>query len=576
MSNYPLETIRHSAAHVMAAAVQQLYPDAKFDIGPSTENGFYYDFDMEHRLVTEDLKAIEKAMKKLIGRKLPFECFEMNRADAEKMLSEAGQTYKLERLADIPEDAKITFYKTGDFVDLCRGPHVANSGEIGAVKLLSIAGSYFRGDEKNKMLQRIYGTAFASEEDLQAYLKQQEEAAKRDHRKLGVELDLFSFSDNVGPGLVLWHPKGAFIRHTFETFWKEEHYKNGYELLYTPHIGQSVLWETSGHLSFYKDGMYSPMQIDEKDYYVKPMNCPFHIEVYQSRLRSYRELPLRWAELGTVYRYEKSGALHGLLRVRGFTQDDSHIICTPEQIEDEIAEVLRFSLYIWKSFGFTEIKPYLSTRPAKAVGEPERWEKALVSLRKAIDKLGLECEVDEGGGAFYGPKIDLKVKDAIGREWQTATIQFDFNLPERFDMTYIGEDGKKHRPYMVHRALMGSLERFFGILIEQYAGAFPLWLAPEQARILPVSDKQHDAAMALKKQLRLKGFRVEVDVKAASLGAKIKDARKERIPYMLVVGEREAADGTMAVRNRREGELGTMTLDQLVEKMRFEVDNKII
>ena len=576
MSNYPLETIRHSAAHVMAAAVQQLYPDAKFDIGPSTENGFYYDFDMEHRLVTEDLKAIEKAMKKLIGRKLPFECFEMNRADAEKMFSEAGQTYKLERLADIPEDAKITFYKTGDFVDLCRGPHVANSGEIGAVKLLSIAGSYFRGDEKNKMLQRIYGTAFASEEDLQAYLKQQEEAAKRDHRKLGVELDLFSFSDNVGPGLVLWHPKGAFIRHTFETFWKEEHYKNGYELLYTPHIGQSVLWETSGHLSFYKDGMYSPMQIDEKDYYVKPMNCPFHIEVYQSRLRSYRELPLRWAELGTVYRYEKSGALHGLLRVRGFTQDDSHIICTPEQIEDEIAEVLRFSLYIWKSFGFTEIKPYLSTRPAKAVGEPERWEKALVSLRKAIDKLGLECEVDEGGGAFYGPKIDLKVKDAIGREWQTATIQFDFNLPERFDMTYIGEDGKKHRPYMVHRALMGSLERFFGILIEQYAGAFPLWLAPEQARILPVSDRQHDAAMALKKELRLKGFRVEVDVKAASLGAKIKDARKERIPYMLVVGEREAADGTMAVRNRREGELGTMTLDQLVEKMRFEVDNKII
>ena len=576
MSNYPLETIRHSAAHVMAAAVQQLYPDAKFDIGPSTENGFYYDFDMEHRLVAEDLKAIEKAMKKLIGRKLPFECFEMNRADAEKMLSEAGQAYKLERLADIPEGAKITFYKTGDFVDLCRGPHVENSGEIGAVKLLSIAGSYFRGDEKNKMLQRIYGTAFASEEDLQAYLRQQEEAAKRDHRKLGTELDLFSFSDNVGPGLVLWHPKGAFIRHTFETFWKEEHYKNGYELLYTPHIGQSVLWETSGHLSFYKDGMYSPMQIDEKDYYVKPMNCPFHIEVYQSRLRSYRELPLRWAELGTVYRYEKSGALHGLLRVRGFTQDDSHIICTPEQIEDEIAEVLRFSLYIWKSFGFTEIKPYLSTRPAKAVGEPERWEKALVSLRKAIDKLGLECEVDEGGGAFYGPKIDLKVKDAIGREWQTATIQFDFNLPERFDMTYIGEDGKKHRPYMVHRALMGSLERFFGILIEQYAGAFPMWLAPEQARILPVSDKQHDAAMALRKELRQKGFRVEVDVKAASLGAKIKDARKERIPYMLVVGEREAADGTMAVRNRREGELGTMTLDQLVEKMRFEVDNKII
>lgn len=576
MSDFSLETIRHSAAHVMAAAVKQLYPDAKFDIGPATENGFYYDFDMEHRLLPEDLKAIEKAMKKLIGRKLPFERFELSRPEAEAMLKEAGQPYKLERLADIPDDATISFYKTGDFVDLCRGPHVEHSGQIGAIKLQSVAGSYFRGDEKNKMLQRIYGTAFASEEDLQAYLKMLEEAAKRDHRKLGQELDLFSFSDNVGPGLVLWHPKGAFIRNTFETFWKEEHYKNGYQLLYTPHIGQSILWETSGHLSFYKEGMYAPMQIDEKDYYVKPMNCPFHIEIYQSRLRSYRELPLRWAELGTVYRYEKSGSLHGLLRVRGFTQDDSHIICTPEQIEDEIAEVLRFSLHIWKSFGFTEIKPYLSTRPAKAVGEPERWEKALVSLQKAVDKLGLKCEVDEGGGAFYGPKIDLKVKDAIGREWQTATIQFDFNLPERFNMTYVGEDGKKHRPYMVHRALMGSLERFFGILIEQYAGAFPVWLAPEQARVLPVSDKQLEAARKVCTELRAKGFRVEVETQAGSLGAKIKDARKDRLPYMLVIGEREAEDGTVAVRSRREGELGTMNLEQLAEKMRFEVENKIV
>lgn len=576
MSNYPLETIRHSASHLLAAAVQYLYPDAKFDIGPATETGFYYDFDMEHRLVTEDLSELEKIIKKLINKKLPFEYFELNRADAEKLLTEKGQTYKLERLADIPQDAKITFYRTGDFVDLCRGPHVADSSEVGAVKLLSIAGSYFRGDEKNKMLQRIYGTAFPTKKELQDYLKQLEEAAKRDHRKLGTELDLFSFSNNVGPGLVLWHPKGALIRHLFESFWIDEHYKNGYDLLYTPHIGQSVLWETSGHLSFYKDGMYSPMEIEGKDYYVKPMNCPFHIEIYQSRLRSYRELPLRWAELGTVYRYEKSGALHGLLRVRGFTQDDSHIICTQDQIEDEIVDVLRLSLHIWKSFGFTEIKTYLSTRPAKAVGEPERWEKALVSLRKAVDKLGLECVIDEGGGAFYGPKIDLKIKDAIGREWQTATIQFDFNLPERFDMTYIGEDGKKHRPYMVHRALMGSLERFFGILIEQYEGSFPVWLAPEQARILTISDKQHDAAMALKKELRSKGFRVEVDVKAATLGAKIKDARKERIPYLLIVGEREAADGTMSVRSRREGELGTMTIDQFVEKMQFEVDNKII
>ena len=578
MSDIALETIRHSAAHVMAAAVKQLYPDAKFDIGPATENGFYYDFDMEHRLLPEDLKAIEKAMKKIIGRKLPFERFELPRAEAVKLIEEMDQPYKLERLADIPDEAVISFYQTGDFVDLCRGPHVEHSGQIGAVKLQSIAGSYFRGDEKNKMLQRIYGTAFATEEELQAYLKMLEEAAKRDHRKLGQELDLFSFSENVGPGLVLWHPKGAFIRNTFETFWKQEHYKNGYQLLYTPHIGQSILWETSGHLSFYKDGMYAPMQIDEKDYFVKPMNCPFHIEVYQSRLRSYRELPLRWAELGTVYRYEKSGSLHGLLRVRGFTQDDSHIICTPEQVEDEIAEVLRFSLYIWKSFGFTEIKPYLSTRPAKAVGEPERWEKALVSLENAVKKLGLSdiCEVDEGGGAFYGPKIDLKVKDAIGREWQTATIQFDFNLPERFDMTYVGEDGKKHRPYMVHRALMGSLERFFGILIEQYAGAFPLWLAPEQARILPVSDKQMDAAKKVCAELRAKGFRVEVEYQAGSLGAKIKDARKDRIPYMLVIGEREAENGTVTARNRREGELGEMSIAELAEKMQFEVENKIV
>ena len=574
MSDYSLETIRHSAAHVMAAAVKQLYPDAKFDIGPATEQGFYYDFDMEHRLVTEDLKEIEKLMKKLIGRGLSFERFETDRAEAEKLL--ADQPYKLERLADIPEGATISFYRTGDFLDLCRGPHVEKSSDIGAVKLLSVAGSYFRGDEKNPMLQRIYGTAFASAEELQAYLKQQEEAAKRDHRKLGVELDLFGFSDQVGPGLVLWHPKGALVRHLIESYWKEEHYRNGYELLYTPHIGQSTLWETSGHLNFYRDGMYSPMQIDEKDYFVKPMNCPFHIEVYQSRLRSYRELPMRWAELGTVYRYEKSGSLHGLMRVRGFTQDDAHIICTPESIEDEIAEVLRFSLHINHAFGFTEIKPYLSTRPEKAVGEPERWDVATKSLAKAVEKCGLKCEVDEGGGAFYGPKIDLKIKDAIGREWQTTTIQFDFNLPERFDMTYIGEDGKKHRPYMVHRALLGSLERFFGILVEHYAGAFPLWLAPEQARLLPVSEGQLEAAKRFQSELRRRGFRVGVDTQAASLGAKIRLARQERIPYLLVVGEREAAAESVAVRTRREGEVGAMTLTALAEKMRHEVDNKEI
>ena len=568
-----LETIRHSAAHLMAAAVKKLYPETKFDIGPATDNGFYYDFDMEHRLTVEDLAQIEKAMKKMLGGKVKFERFETTREEAQKLL--ADQPFKLERLADIPEGESISFYRSGDFIDLCRGPHVESSAEIGAVKLLSVAGSYFRGDENNKMLQRIYGTAFATADELKEYLNRIEEAAKRDHRKLGTELELFGFSEQIGPGLVLWHPKGALIRHLVETAWKEEHYKNGYQLLYTPHIGQSVLWETSGHLDFYHDGMYSPMQIDEKDYYAKPMNCPFHIEVYRSRLRSYRELPLRWAELGTVYRYEKSGSLHGLMRVRGFTQDDAHIICTPESIEEEIAEVLRFSLYINRMFGFTDIKPYLATRPAKAVGEPERWAKAIDSLEKAVAKAGLECEVDEGGGAFYGPKIDLKIKDAIGREWQTTTIQFDFNLPERFDMTYIGADGQKHRPYMVHRALLGSLERFFGILVEHYAGAFPLWLAPEQARILPVSDKLVDQAMAIRDEMRKAGFRVEVDPQAAGLGAKIREARSARLPYIFVLGDKEAGEGTLAVRSRREGELGAMKISEIIEKMKFELENKV-
>ena len=576
MAKFPIETIRHSAAHVMAAAVQKLFGDVKFDIGPSTSDGFYYDFDMEHRLSMEDLAAIEDEMKKIVNAHLPFEYSEMSREEAKALLESKNQPYKLERLADIEEGSKITFYTIGDFADLCRGPHVEHTGQIGAFKLMNVAGSYFRGDENNQMLQRIYGVAFPDKAELNAYLRMLEEAKKRDHRKLGKELELFSFSENVGPGLVLWHPKGAFIRNAFETYWREKHYSNGYDLLYTPHIGQSILWKTSGHLDFYRDAMYSSMEIDEVDYYVKPMNCPFHIEVYKSKLRSYRELPCRWAELGTVYRYEKSGALYGLLRVRGFTQDDAHIICTPEQIEDEIARVLEFSLSIWKDFGFTEIKPYLATRPAKAVGDPARWEQALNALSNAVKKAGLECEVDNGGGAFYGPKIDLKVKDAIGREWQTTTIQFDFNLPERFDLTYIGEDGKKHQPYMVHRALFGSLERFFGILIEQYAGAFPMWLAPVQAKVLPITEKQHEYAAKVAEELTANGFRVELDDRAESLGARIKDARNQRTNYIIVIGEREAENGEVGVRNRREGELGAMKLADLMKKMQFEVANKII
>ena len=576
MAKFPIETIRHSAAHVMAAAVQKLFGDVKFDIGPSTSDGFYYDFDMEHRLSVEDLAAIEDEMKKIVNAHIPFEYSEMSREEAKALLESKNQPYKLERLADIEEGSKITFYTIGDFSDLCRGPHVEHTGQIGAFKLMNVAGSYFRGDENNQMLQRIYGVAFPDKAELNAYLRMLEEAKKRDHRKLGKELELFSFSENVGPGLVLWHPKGAFIRNAFETYWREKHYANGYDLLYTPHIGQSILWKTSGHLDFYRDAMYSSMEIDEVDYYVKPMNCPFHIEVYKSKLRSYRELPCRWAELGTVYRYEKSGALYGLLRVRGFTQDDAHIICTPEQIEDEIARVLEFSLSIWKDFGFTEIKPYLATRPAKAVGDPARWEQALNALSNAVKKAGLECEVDNGGGAFYGPKIDLKVKDAIGREWQTTTIQFDFNLPERFDLTYIGEDGKKHQPYMVHRALFGSLERFFGILIEQYAGAFPMWLAPVQAKVLPITEKQHEYAAKVAEELSANGFRIELDDRAESLGARIKDARNQRTNYIIVIGEREAENGEVGVRSRREGELGAMKLADLMKKMQFEVANKII
>ena len=576
MAKFPLETIRHSASHLMAAAVLELYPDVKFDIGPSTEDGFYYDFDFgTAKLTPEDLVKIEEKMTGLAAEKLPLTRFVLTREEAVKLLTEKKQNFKLERLADIPEGEAISFYQLGNFVDLCRGPHVDNTGDIGAFKLTSIAGSYYRGKESNPMLTRIYGTAFSDKKELREYLQKIEEAKKRDHRKIGKELDLFSVSETVGPGLVLWHPRGALIRNLIETFWRGEHMANGYDLLYTPHIGRANLWETSGHLGFYKDSMYSPMEIDDVDYFVKPMNCPFHIEIYKSRVRSYRELPCRWAELGTVYRYEKSGVLHGLMRVRGFTQDDAHIICTPEQIESEIEEVLRFCLHIWKTFQFKEIKAYLSTRPEKAVGDPARWEQAQKSLVNAIEKSGLAYEVDEGGGAFYGPKIDLKVKDAIGREWQTSTIQFDFNLPERFQINYIGEDGQRHQPYMVHRALFGSLERFFGILIEHFAGAFPAWLAPEQVRLIPITERQHEYCLNAAKELRKAGFRVECDIRKESMGAKIKDARNMRIPFMAVVGDKEMQNNTFSIRSRREDQLGEMDLATFVKKLQNDVENKL-
>ena len=575
-------TLRHSAAHLMAAAVCRLFKDVKLDIGPATDEGFYYDFDLADRLSPEDFPRIEAEMAKLAAADLPLERMPVTREEAARLLQ--GQTYKLARLADIPAGEAVTFYRCGDFIDLCRGPHVARTGEIKAFKLMSVAGSYYRGDEHNPMLQRISGIAFFSQAELDAHLHMLEEAKKRDHRKLGRELDLYSVHDDVGPGLVHWHPKGARIRIAIEDFWRREHYRAGYEMLFTPHVGRAQLWQTSGHLGFYKESMFPAMDVREGEgddaartvldpYYVKPMNCPFHIQVYKSHKYSYRDLPLRWAELGTVYRFEKEGVRHGLLRVRGFTQDDAHIFCTPEQIVEEIRSTVNFALRILRCFGFNEVSAHLATRPEKAVGEAARWDQAIHSLENALQSEGIAYEVDAGGGAFYGPKIDLKIKDALGRPWQLGTIQFDFNMPERFQMTYVGEDGKEHQPYMVHRALLGSLERFFGILIEHYGGAFPLWLAPEQVRVLPITDLQEAYARDIVAQLRAAGYRADADVKSEKIGAKIRRAQVEKVPYMFVVGAREMAEAKVAVRNRTAGDLGAMTLADAMERLAQE--NKV-
>ena len=569
-----LERLRHSTAHVMAAAVCRLYDGIQLDIGPPTETGFYYDFDLPERLGPEDFETIEKEMSRIVSEDLPFERSEVTRSEAEAMLKKAGQKYKLERLRDIPDGEPITFYSCGDFVDLCRGPHMESVGKIKAYKLLSVAGSYYRGLETNPMFQRIYGIAAESPKQLKVQLKQIEEAKKRDHRKLGQQLDLFSIQEDVGPGLIHWHPKGARIRAIIEDFWRSEHYKRGYELLYTPHIGRAGLWETSGHLDFYRENMYAPMDVEDDPYYVKPMNCPFHIHIYKSRKRSYRDLPLRWAELGTVYRNEKSGVLRGLFRVRGFTQDDAHIFCTPAQIEDEVRGTVRFAMDIWKTFGFSEIVACLATRPAKSVGDASKWEEATESLKKALEAESVPYEEEAGEGAFYGPKIDMKAKDAIGRQLQMTTIQFDFNMPERFGITYVGVDGQEHCPYMVHRALLGSLERFFGVLIEHYAGAFPLWLAPEQVRALPLTDKQLEYAESVAEQLREGGYRVCVDRRSETIGAKIRSAQTEQIPYMLVLGPREVEAVEISVRHRSRGDQGTMTVPALAGILEDEVKRK--
>lgn len=542
--------IRHSAAHVMAEAVLELFPDAKLAIGPPIENGFYYDFDLPRSLNEDDLADIQERMKRIMSGDYTFEKRVISREEARELFHD--QPYKLELIADLPDEAEISTFTQDTFTDLCRGPHVESTRQLNpqAFKLLSVAGAYWRGKETNPMLQRIYGTAWRDPKELRAHLKKLEEIEKRDHRRVGRELDLFSTHEEAGPGLIYWHPKGARIRLAIEDYWRRSHIEGGYDILFTPHIGRSQLWETSGHLVNYRDIMYSAMEVDNQDYYVKPMNCPFHIMIYKSQTRSYRDLPLRWAELGTVYRYERSGVLHGLLRVRGFTQDDAHIFCTPDQVEDEINDVLRFSLRMWRDFGFSDIKAYLATRPEKAIGEPERWEFATETLRRAIEAEELPYEMDPGGGAFYGPKIDLKIRDALGREWQMTTVQFDWNLPERFDMTFVDSDGKEKRPYMVHRALLGSLERFFGVLIEHYGGAFPVWLAPVKAVVVPVAPAFNDYAARVASYLEKAGIRTQADLGDQRMNAKIRAAQTQKIPYMLVVGEKEQESEAVSIRSR--------------------------
>ena len=573
MTDNELEKLRHSTAHVMAQAVKRLYPETQVTIGPAIEDGFYYDFDRDESFKPEDLQKIERVIHEIIKENLPVAQSELSKKEALKFFEKKGEKYKQELINEI-EDEKVSIYTQGEFADLCRGPHVGSTGDIKSFKLLSVAGSYWRGDEKNKMLQRIYGTAFYSRKDLKEYLNRLEEAKKRDHRKLGKELDLFHVDEEIGSGLILWHPKGALVRAIIEDFWRKEHYKNGYDILYSPHIARAHLWETSEHLKFYKENMYSPMDIDGTDYIVKPMNCPFHIKIYNSKLRSYRDLPFRWAELGTVYRYEKTGVLHGLLRVRGFTQDDAHIFCRPDQLSEEISRALDFTIFILRSFGFEEYQIYLSTKPDKFVGSEESWEKATTALKGALDKSGMTYDIDPGEGVFYGPKIDIKIKDSLGRAWQCSTIQVDFNLPERFKISYIGEDGQPHQPIMIHRALMGSLERFFGCLIEHYAGAFPTWLAPVQVRILTITDDHIKYAEEIATFLKKDGIRVELDSRNEKVGFKIREAQTSKIPYMLVIGEKEINDKTVAVRKRKEKKTEVMSSESFLSKLNEEIISK--
>jgi len=565
-----LQLIRHTAAHVMAEAVQSLFPEARVTIGPVIQNGFYYDYDFPRGFNPEDLEKIEQKMGEIIKENKPLTRKIITRDEAIELFSKNGENYKVEIIEDLPENEDITLYDQETWYDLCRGPHAPSTGLIKSFKLTSSAGAYWRGNENNPMLQRIYGTAFWERKELKKYITQLEEAKKRDHRKLGKELDLFSIQDEIGPGLVLWHPRGSKIRKITEDYWREEHEKAGYELVYTPHIAKLDLWKISGHTDFYSENMFSPMEVDNQEYQIKPMNCPFHIMIYKTKIRSYRDLPLRWGELGTVYRYERSGVLHGLLRVRGFSQDDAHIFCMPEQIKSEVLGVMNLTTTFLKTFGFNEYEIYLSTRPKKFVGSEEDWERATIAIKDALESLGLDYEIDEGGGAFYGPKIDLKIKDVIGRSWQCSTVQVDFNLPKRFNMNFVGDDNARHTPIMIHRAIFGSIERFFGILIEHYGGAFPFWLSPEQIRIATIADEHNNYASEVYEKLKALNFRVEKDFRNEKLGYKVREAQLMKIPYLLVVGTNEMENGLVAPRKYRGDSLNAMSIESFIDMIKKE------
>ncbi|CAH2573879.1 Threonine--tRNA ligase [Planktothrix rubescens] len=600
-----LQRLRHTSAHILAMAVQTLFPETKVTIGPTTDNGFYYDFDRKQPFTPEDLSKIEAEMRRIIQANLPVICEVVEREQIRDEIAQLGEPYKLEILNSIPEGETITRYFIGSpdagklsddpinsepsliepvtlppskyWWDLCAGPHLNFTGEINpdALALESVAGAYWRGDEKKPMLQRIYGTAWETPEQLQAYLEQKAAAKLRDHRQIGQELKLFSIQEDAGGGLVFWHPRGAAIRYVIEDYWRKAHLNSNYELLYTPHLANLDLWKTSGHFDFYKENMFDSMDVEQQAYQIKPMNCPFHVLTYKHELHSYRELPLRWAELGTVYRYERSGVLHGLMRVRGFTQDDAHIFCLPDQIADEILGVLNLTEQILSDFGFKNYEVNLSTRPPKSVGTDQVWDLATAALIEALDAKGWDYVTDEGGGAFYGPKIDIKIEDAIGRLWQCSTIQVDFNLPERFDMQYVAADGTRQRPIMIHRAIFGSLERFFGILIENYAGDFPLWLAPIQVRILPVSNDQTEYAKSVADSLKKAGFRVEIDCSSERLGKQIRNAELEKIPVVIVVGKKEVAEQSLSVRTRKQGDISMLTMPDLQSRLQLAVEEKV-